>query len=106
METKKMAVMQINSVQYLVKEGETVEIDRYAGNAGDKVKFDEILLVIDGKDIKVGTPTVEKASVEAEIVDQVKGEKVRTFTYKHKSRERKAHGHREQLTAVKINKIN
>ena len=106
MESKKVAVMQISNMQYLVKEGETVEIDKFAGEAGDKVKFDEVLLKIDGATIDVGTPTVEKSSVEAEIVAQVKGEKVRTFTFKHKSRERKAHGHREQLTAVKITKIN
>lgn len=106
MESKKIAVMQVNTMQYLVKEGEVVEMDKLVGVAGDKVKFDEVLLKIDGKTVEVGTPTVAKSSVEGEVVAQIKGDKVRTFTYKAKARERKAHGHREQLTTVKITKIN
>ncbi len=106
MDSKKIAVMQVNNMQYLVKEGETVAIDRYPGEAGDKIKFEEVLLMIDGKDITVGTPTVAKAVVEVEIIAHTQGKKVRTFTYKAKTRERKASGNREKFTEVKILKIN
>ena len=106
METKKMAVVQVKNTQYLVKEGETVQIDRYDAEPGSKLKFDEVLLVIDGDKTTVGTPVIAKASVEAEVVEHAQGPKIRTFTFKAKARERNVRGNRSKFTVIKITKIN
>ena len=103
---QKYAVVKVNNNQYFVQEGETIELGKIAGKAGDKLKFDQVLLKIDGEKIEVGQPLVEKAVVEAEVIDQIKGEKVHTFIYKAKSRYRKSSGKRAELTVVKISKIN
>ena len=106
MQTSKNAVIVVSNKQYLVKEGETVELDRYAAKIGDKVKFDQVLLTFEGDKAVVGTPTIAKATVEGEVMDHVQGKKVRSFTYKAKSRVRKTTGARAKLTLVKISKIN
>jgi large subunit ribosomal protein L21 len=105
MASKKMAVVLINKMQYFVTEGEIAQIDRYDAETGTEVKFPEVLLVIDGDKIQVGKPNVDKVVVEAEILEHLQGEKVRTFTYKAKARYRKVHGSRPQFTNIKINKI-
>ena len=105
MASKKMAVVLINNMQYLVTEGETAQIDRYDAETGTKVTISEVLLVVDGDKINVGTPNVEKATVEVEVLEHLQGDKVRTFTYKAKSRYRKVHGSRPQFTNIKITKI-
>lgn len=105
MESKKQAVIQINKEQYIVSEGQTILIDKYKGEKGDKVKLD-VLMIVNGKDSIIGTPLVEKANVTAEIVEHVKGNKVQTSTYKAKTGSRRTVGNREQLTKIKINKIN
>lgn len=106
MESKKMAVIEVSNEQYMVSEGETVNIDRYEANVGDKLKFDKVLLKTEAGKTVVGTPLIEKATVEGEVVEHFQGEKVRTFIYKAKSRYRKTTGGRAQLTAIKITKIN
>lgn len=106
MESKKIAVIQIKSMQYLVKEGQALEIDRFDAEPGSKVKFDEVLLKIDGDKVEVGTPIVAESSVDAEVVAHIQGEKIRSFTYKSKSRERRVKGARAKLTTIRINKIN
>ncbi len=105
MASKKMAVVLINKMQYFVTEGETAQIDRYDAETGTKLKLSDVLLVIDGDKVQVGTPNVEKVTIEAEIIEHLQGEKVRTFTFKSKSRYRKVHGSRPQFTNIKINKI-
>jgi large subunit ribosomal protein L21 len=101
----KFAVVKIRNEQFLVEEGKNIEINHYEGNPGDKVSFGEILLKVDGDKVEIGQPTIAKASVDAEIVEHKKGEKVIKMTYKAKSRERKKVGHRTDLTVIKVNKI-
>jgi len=103
---KKFAVVKVNNNQYFVQEGESIELSKITGKAGDKVKFEDVMLKIDGDKIEVGQPLVEKAVVDGEIIEQTKGEKIHTFIYKAKSRYRKASGKRAELTVVKITKIN
>jgi large subunit ribosomal protein L21 len=100
----KKAVIATGGKQYLVAEGQTVEVELLHVD-GKKVAF-EALLVIDGDTIAVGTPIVEKAKVEAEVVeDDIKGEKVTAIRYKAKKRVHKIHGHRQHYTILKITKI-
>jgi large subunit ribosomal protein L21 len=100
----KKAVIATGGKQYLVTEGETVEVELL--HADDKnVSFDA-LLVIDGNTVTVGTPTVEKVKVSAEVVaDEVKADKVTAIRYKAKKRVHKVRGHRQRHTQVKITKI-
>ena len=101
----KFAVVKIRNEQFLVEEGKNIEINHYEGNPGDKIVFDQILLKVDGDKVEIGQPVVEKATVNAEIVEHKKGEKVVKMTYKAKSRQRSKVGHRTELTVIKVNKI-
>ena len=100
----KKAVIATGGKQYLVTEGETLEVELL--HAGAKsVTFDP-LLVIDGEKVSVGAPTVEKAKVTAEVVEEeVKDDKVTAIRYKAKKRVHKVHGHRQRQTVIKISKI-
>lgn len=100
----KKAVIATGGKQYIVSEGETVAVE-LLHNDDKKVVFDA-LLVIDGENITVGTPVVDKVKVTAEIVeDEVKADKVVAIRYKAKKRVHKVRGHRQRHTVLKIAKI-
>lgn len=100
----KKAVIATGGKQYIVSEGETVEVELLHAD-GKTVTF-EPLMVIDGDNIAVGAPTVAKAKVTVEVVeDEVKGEKVTAIRYKAKKRVHKLHGHRQRHTVLKVTKI-
>ena len=100
----KKAVIATGGKQYLVTEGETLEVELLPAE-GKSVSF-EPLLVIDGEHINVGTPTVDKAKVTAEVVEQdVKDDKVTSVRFKAKKRVHKVRGHRQRHTVIKISKI-
>jgi large subunit ribosomal protein L21 len=100
-------VIKTGGKQYKVKEGSVLEVEKIAGNPGDKVEFNQILLAADeeGKDVKIGKPYLEGAKVSAEILEQGKGEKVNVIKYKPKVRYRRKVGHRQMYTKVKIKGI-
>ena len=85
--------------------GDVVYIEKLDQEAGDTVKFDQVLAVIDGEKATFGTPVVEGASVEATIVKNGKGKKIRIFKYNPKKGYRKRQGHRQPYTKVEISKI-
>src|SRR5687767_11489632 len=100
----KKAVIATGGKQYLVTEGETLEVELLESD-GKSVSF-EPLLVIDGETVSVGTPVVDKTKVTAEVVEQdVQAEKVTAIRYKAKKRVHKIHGHRQHHTVIKISKI-
>jgi large subunit ribosomal protein L21 len=100
----KKAVIATGGKQYLVTEGETVDVELL--HSDDKKVSFEPLLVIDGDNVTVGTPSVAKVKVAAEIVaDEVKADKVTSIRYKAKKRVHKVRGHRQQHTQIKITKI-
>lgn len=99
------AIIKSGGKQYRVRPGDTLEIEKIEGAAGDQVTLGEVLLTsVDGK-IAVGTPTVAHASVIAEIAGQVKGEKLTIFKYKAKTRYRRKNGHRQKLTSILVKSI-
>lgn len=99
----KKAVIATGGKQYLVAEGEQLEVELVA--SGKTVDFDP-LLVIDGEKVSVGAPLVSGAKVSADIVEQeVKGEKVVAIRYKAKKRVNKVRGHRQRHSVIKITKI-
>ena len=96
------AVLKTGGKQYKVSSGDVLKLERLAADAGETVQFNEILM-IDGT---VGTPTIEGAGVQAEVIDQIKGEKLIHFVKrrrKHGSKRTK--GHRQKLTLVRITDI-
>lgn len=100
----KKAVISTGGHQYLVTEGETLEIE-LLDPVQQNTSF-EALLVIDGDTVSVGAPTVSGVKVNADIIEQsVKGDKVVAIRYKPKKRVRKTRGHRQRHTVIKITKI-
>jgi len=96
------AVLKTGGKQYRVQNGDVLRVEKLAADAGEKVQFNEILMV----DANVGTPTIAGAAVQAEVIDQIKGEKVIHFVKrrrKHSSKRTK--GHRQQLTLLRITDI-
>jgi large subunit ribosomal protein L21 len=96
------AVIKTGGKQYLVSPDQKIKIEKIEGNPNDRVFFDEVLLVSDGKSVKIGKPTVDGAKVEAEIVRQARDKKKIVFKYHSKTRYRKTKGHRQHFTEVKI----
>lgn len=100
----KKAVIATGGKQYVVTEGETVEVEKLTA-AGKTISFTP-LLVIDGDKVSVGTPEVKGATVTAEVTEpEVKADKVTSIRYKSKKRVHKVHGHRQTLTLLTIKKI-
>ncbi|MEK7607114.1 MAG: 50S ribosomal protein L21 [Patescibacteria group bacterium] len=98
------AVIATGGKQYRAKVGDVLIIEKISGAAGVSVDFDQVLLLSDeeGNDVKMGTPTVAGAKVQAEIVEQGRGEKVSVVKYKPKVRYRRRVGHRQEYTKVKV----
>lgn len=98
------AVIETGGKQYRVQEGDVITIEKLNAEAGDKVTFDKVLLMSDGKEVKVGTPYLAE-SVTGSVVENGKGKKVIIFKYKAKKDYRKKQGHRQPYTAVKIESL-
>ncbi|NII25894.1 50S ribosomal protein L21 [Pseudoflavitalea sp. X16] len=98
-----LAIVKIAGQQFKVQKDQTLYVPHVDGNAGDKVEFAEVLLVsADGK-LSVGSSV--KATVKAEIVGQVQGDKVIAFKMKRRKGFRKKHGHRTHYTKIKVTDI-
>ena len=100
------AIIVTGGKQYKVAEGDTLFIEKLPVEAGDQVKFDQVLAILDGDNATFGTPVVEGASVEANVVKNGKGKKVLVFKYKPKKNYRRRQGHRQPYTKVEITKVN
>jgi len=99
-----LAVVKIAGQQFKVQEGQSLYVPHLQGKTGDKVEFNEVLLVDDDGKLSVGSDV--KATVKAEIVnDLVKGDKLIAFKMKRRKGFRKKHGHRTQYTQIKIESI-
>ncbi len=100
------AVIKTGGKQYKVREGDVLRIESIDAPEGGKVEFDEVLLVGEGADIKVGTPVVEGAKVEATVKGHGRGKKVTIIKFRRrKNRSRLKKGHRQNYTEVEITKI-
>ena len=99
------AVIEACGKQYKVSEGDVVFVEKLDVNEGEKVTFDKVLLLSDGDKVKVGTPTVKSAKVEATVLEHGKAKKILVYKYKAKKNERKTQGHRQPYTKIKIAKI-
>ena len=99
------AIIVTGGKQYNVVEGDVLFIEKLDVEAGEAVVFDQVLAIVDGENTKFGTPVVEGAKVEATVVKNGKGKKIRIFKYNPKKGYHKRQGHRQPYTKVEINKI-
>ena len=99
------AIIVTGGKQYTVSEGDVLFVEKLGAEAEETVKFEEVLAVIDGETIKIGTPVVEGAAVEAKVVKNGKGKKIDILRYKAKKGEKRHIGHRQPYTKVEITKI-
>ena len=101
------AVIQTGGKQYKVSKDSLITIEKIKGeyNLGDKLSFDKVLLVDDGKNTTIGTPYIKDASVDGEIVSIGRARKILVQKYKQKSRYLKRNGHRQPFFKVKITSI-
>jgi large subunit ribosomal protein L21 len=99
------AVVDIAGQQFKVTENETHYVPKLDVEADASVTFDSVLLFNDGKETKVGAPTVEGVKVEAKVLEHLKDEKVIVFKKKRRKSYKVKNGHRQQLTKIEITKI-
>ena len=99
------AVLETGSKQYRVAAGDTLQIERLEAASGQPFTFDRVLLVNNEGKVTVGSPTVAEASVVAEVVGHIRGDKKIAFKMKRRKGYHRTVGHRQELTVVKIKEI-
>ncbi len=99
------AVLETGSKQYRVAAGDTLEIERLTVDAGQPVTFDRVLFVSNDGKLSIGSPMVANASVVADVVEHIRGEKKLTFKMKRRKGYHKSIGHRQELTVIRIKEI-
>ena len=101
----KYAVIRMGSNQYQVEEGKTVMLDLQKTEPGKEITFPEVILYVDGDDVKVGNPLVNGVKVIGQADAMVKGRKIVTGKFRKREGYRRAYGHRDIFTPVKITQI-
>ena len=96
------AVIETGGKQYRVGAGSVLEVERLENEAGSKVDLGRVLALNDGNQLMVGTPTVDGASVQAEVVEHLRGPKLISFKKKRRKGYKRKVGHRQELTRIKI----
>jgi len=99
------AVVKTGGKQYKVEKDDILKVEKVDGNVGDTITFDNVLMISDGENYKIGAPFVENVLVKAHIAEQGKSKKILVFKYKRKKRYRRKYGHRQPFTSVKIEDI-
>ncbi|MCI0511102.1 LSU ribosomal protein L21P [Chromohalobacter marismortui] len=99
------AVIKSGGKQYRVQEGQTLKLEKLEVATGDTLELDQVLLVADDDDVKVGAPLVEGAKVTAEVVSHGRGEKVKIIKFRRRKHQMRRQGHRQWFTEVKITGI-
>lgn len=99
------AVIVSGGKQYKVSEGEAIRLEKLAAGEGERVEFDQVLLVRSDDQVRIGTPFVAGARVEGTVVRSGKSEKVVVFKFKRRKQYKRTRGHRQPFTEVRIEKI-
>ena len=99
------AIIESGGKQYKAVEGESIEVDRLPVDAGEKVGLERVLMLVDGDDVTVGTPTIGDMLVNTTVMDHFKGPKIIVFKYSPKKRIRVKSGHRQQYTRLMVDAI-
>ncbi len=99
------AIVATGGKQYRVKEGETLRVEKLSADAGEKVELDNVLLIGEGGDIKIGAPYLDGAKVTAKVVANGRGDKVKIVKFRRRKHSRRTMGHRQSYTEIEITSI-
>lgn len=99
------AIVKTGGQQFRVEENTIIEVNKLQSDEGQEIVLDEVLVIGSDQGVKIGTPHVPGAKVTAKVMKQFKGPKIDGFTYKPKKATQRHWGHRQQLTRLKITKI-
>jgi large subunit ribosomal protein L21 len=99
------AVIKTGGKQYKVAEQEILQVEKLPGEAGTTVEIADVLMLVDGENVRVGTPLIEGASVRAEIMSQGRSPKIRIIKFRRRKHYRKQQGHRQAYTEIRITAI-
>ena len=99
------AVIRTGGKQYKVKVGDLIDVEKLGGDDGASLELEPLLVVDDDGNVTSAAADLAKAKVTASVVDQRRGRKIRVFTYKNKTRQRRTLGHRQSLTRLKVEAI-
>ena len=99
------AVIMTGGKQYRVEEGETLRVEKLPVAEGDTINFDQVLMVGEGESVKVGTPTVDGASVSATVLGQGRADKITIIKFRRRKQYMRRQGHRQDFTEIKVTGI-
>lgn len=99
------AIVKTGGKQYRVEEGQVVRVERLPAASGESITIDDVLFLAGNGETRVGSPRVAGASVVGKVLEHGRGAKVRVFHYKKRKHNRKTRGHRQDFTALQIEKI-
>lgn len=99
------AIIATGGKQYKVTAGESLQIEKLKADVGAQVEFDQVLMLVDGEKIDVGTPYLEGVKVVGEVVQQGRGEKINIIKFRRRKHYMRHQGHRQDYTAVKVSAI-
>ena len=99
------AIIATGGKQYRVQEGDQIKVEKLAGDPGEKIEFNHVLLLADGEDVTIGAPYVDGSKVMGEVQDQARAKKIEIIKFKRRKQHMKRMGHRQSFTEVKITSI-
>lgn len=99
------AIVDIAGFQEKVSEGDVLKVPRLGSEAGKKMTFGNVMLLADGDNLTIGGPFVDGASVEAEVIEHTRGDKIRVIKFRRRKRRTNLKGHRTHYTTIKITGI-
>ena len=99
------AVFQSGGKQHRVSEGQTIRLEKLDIATGETIEFDQVMMIANGEDVKIGVPFVDGSKVKAEIVAHGRGDKIKIVKFRRRKHYRKQQGHRQWFTDVKITAI-
>jgi large subunit ribosomal protein L21 len=102
---KMYAIVEIGAKQFKIKEGDIIEVEKQVVEKGKEIALEHILLMADADNIQIGQPYLNSVSIKAEVLGQIKADKVVSFKYRRRKSSHTKKGHRQQLTRLKIKKI-
>ena len=99
------AVLKTGGKQYKVSQNDVIIVERLNGESGSKINLDKVLMIGEGENTTVGTPTIDGALVSAEVLEHKRGDKITVFKKKRRKNYRRTMGHRQELTVLRITDI-
>lgn len=99
------AIVRDRGMQYRVEQGQTLQIDLIEAEPGSTIEFDEVLLIGGDEHVQVGTPLIEGAKVQVQVIGSVKGKKIMILRFRNKKRFRRRMGHRQRYTKITVQDI-